>query len=158
MQIKANLNKKQVKDVCRKLISMPAVVKQNATMNEVLKSVMDDTRTRHAYVVDETDKLVGEILMNSLVEFLFPYVAMVTTPIAANATEVFRWGANLAGEIMDTEPSYVTEDSSLAEAAKIFLRDKINELPVVDSEMHLVGQISFYEIIMEYQEAQNKEV
>lgn len=158
MQIKANLNKKQVKDVCRKLISMPAVVKQNATMNEVLKSVMDDTRTRHAYVVDETDKLVGEILMNSLVEFLFPYVAMVTTPSAANATEVFRWGANLAGEIMDTEPSYVTEDSSLAEAAKIFLRDKINELPVVDSEMHLVGQISFYEIIMEYQEAQNKEV
>jgi predicted transcriptional regulator len=43
--------------------------------------------------------------------------------------------------------------------AGILMQEKINELPVVDDDMHIVGQINIYEVIMVYlQEIRQKQV
>ena len=51
---------------------------------------------------------------------------------------------------MDDSPRFVKEATSLSDMANILVQEKINELPVVDDQMHIIGQLSLYEITTAY--------
>lgn len=60
---------------------------------------------------------------------------------------------------MDESPRFVRKSTSLRDMAGILMQEKINELPVVDDDMHIVGQINIYEVFMVYlQEIRQKQV
>lgn len=46
------------------------------------------------------------------------------------------------GDIMTTPPVTISEDADIALAAKIFTTQRVNPLPVVDKQKHLIGIIS----------------
>ncbi len=48
---------------------------------------------------------------------------------------------------MNDEPYFVEESTPLFEMAEILIREKINELPVVDKDRRVIGQVNVYEII-----------
>ncbi len=144
------LGKKKVKDVQELLVKHPTVVRADDDLDSVCASVVSDPKTRHVYVVDDDNKLLGTIRMNKMVEYLFPYTALVE-----QATKVLKGKATgaddtHASDVMDDSLLFVKESTSLSEVAKIFMRQKINELPVVDDNMVITGQINFYEIILGY--------
>ena len=144
------LGKKKVRDVQELLVKHPTVVRADDDLDSVCASVVSDPKTRHVYVVDDDNKLLGTIRMNKMVEYLFPYTALVE-----QATKVLKGKATgaddtHASDVMDDSLLFVKESTSLSEVAKIFMRQKINELPVVDDNMVITGQINFYEIILGY--------
>ena len=108
-------------------------------------------RIRNIYVVDENNKLVGAVRMNMTLEYLFPLTSLVEMGGNFREGGVPKLSATgMVSDIMNPNPRYVTEEQTLSEVAKIFLREKITELPVVDSEMNLIGQVNSTEIIVAY--------
>jgi len=51
---------------------------------------------------------------------------------------------------MNTKPGFVQSDTSVNETVKIMIEETVNELPVVDNEHRVIGDINFLEIIAAY--------
>jgi len=51
-------------------------------------------------------------------------------------------------EIMNKEPIFIHESRSVEEAVKIMLEHKINGIPVVDSEQHVIGIITLGDLLL----------
>jgi CBS domain-containing protein len=147
------LKKMEAKDIRSLLIENPSIISQDAPINELLAKINEDLRTRHVYVVDKENKLIGAVRMNSIVQYLFPMSAIIqqTTDDIHHLSSV-NFQAGKVFEIMNKNPSYVFESTNLAEMATILMKEKINELPVVDKDMKIIGQVNVYELILAYLE------
>ena len=144
------LGRKKVRDVQHLLVKDPTLVSPDADLDSVCASIVSDPKTRHVYVVDENRKLLGAIRMNKMVEYLFPYTAMVEQGTKILKGKSTSPDAKIAADVMAETELYVKESTRLSEVARIFMRERINELPVVDDDMVVTGQINFYEIIIGY--------
>jgi len=51
---------------------------------------------------------------------------------------------------MNPQPDYVKTHTRLFELASILMQEKSDALPIVDEDMHLVGQVSYSDIIQAY--------
>ena len=144
------LGRKTVSEVRDLLVKDPTVVRANDDLDSVCASVVCDSKTRHVYVVDDDNKLLGSIRMNTMVEYLFPYTSLVEQGSKILKGKAVSPDARWAKEVMDTPLLYVKETTTLSEVARIFMREQINELPVVDDNMIIIGEVNFYEIIIGY--------
>ena len=95
--------------------------------------------------------------MNDVVTYLFPFTSML-----GNSDEFPLGGSLLFGgtkieDIMNREPKFVYETSPLCEVAEKLLQERINELPVVDENKHIIGQVNVHEIVKGYLESRNRE-
>ncbi len=147
---KVVLGDMHVADVRHLLVVEPAVIGPDQTEEELLARMVEDPRRRHVYVVDEKGVLVGVVRMNIVVERLFPFSSV----IERGAQLLFSGLANFEGEtvaeIMDDNPHFVYESTTLSEMARILMQEKINELPVLDDEHRVIGQVNIYEVIKAY--------
>ena len=142
----------QVRDLMKDLSAPAALVTEGASVEEVLRIMVEEPRTRHVYVVDAGKRLIGAIRMNAVIGYLFPYAGM-----RINTTEWVLGGLPLLSrvkitDLMDDRPRFVTPDTLLTEMAEILMRDKINELPIVDADRRVIGQLNVYDIIRFYLE------
>jgi len=139
-----------VGDIRRLLVDQPAVITEDQPIENLLQKIVDDPRTRHVYVVDETGVLIGSVRMNAVVRFLFPLEATVEQGDELLLRNFASFEAKTVRDIMNDEPYYVTESTSLGEMASLLIREQINELPVVDDGKRIIGQVNVYEVIMAY--------
>ncbi len=109
-----------------------------------------DLRTRHVYVVDAAGRLLGTVRMGSVVEYLFPFDAVIEQNTPLYESYVPHLGAKTAADLMHTPAVRVTEETTLGEMARLLMREAINELPVVDVQERLIGQVNVYETIKAY--------
>ncbi len=58
--------------------------------------------------------------------------------------------AEIVKDIMDDRPRFVKESTSLSDMASMLMEEKINELPVVDDDRRVIGQVNIYEVITAY--------
>ena len=157
MDTKKKLATTQVKDVRNLIVKKPTTIKTSASTIEILKSIISDTRTRQVYVVDNSNRLIGSIWLNDIVVLLFPWAASLDKyePEVLEYNKIFI--AKTAESIMRTDPLYVYETDSLENVAKIMMENNISELPVVDKNRVVIGQINMYEIIESYLKIINEE-
>jgi CBS domain-containing protein len=144
----------KVKDIRHLLVEDPATTRPSASLLEVLEEMKRDLRSRHVYVVDEAGRLLGTVRMASVVQYLFPFDAVVELNTPLYEAYVPRLDAKTAADLMHTPPVRVTEETSLDEMARLLIREAINELPVVDENECLIGQVNVYETIKAYLELQ----
>jgi Mg/Co/Ni transporter MgtE len=151
------LGKMAISEVRNLIVKNPTTIKLNDNMDELLKKVNEDLKTCHVYVVDDHNKLIGSVRMNSIVQYLFPMAAV----LSAGTTSTTKLNVNLfsvkVADLMKQDPFSVKESTSLSEMAIIMIKEQINELPVVDEDMTLIGQVNVYEIIEAYKTI-NKEL
>ena len=150
MEIRNELGSKRIDEVRHILVETPTTVKANDDMRTLMEKINEDLRTRHVYVVDDDGKLIGSVRMNMIVKYLFPYSSKITSGITLGPDKIFNFFANEVGDIMKRDPFHVSDDVTLEECGKIMIEEGINELPVVDDEKRLIGQINVYEIIEAY--------
>lgn len=131
-------------------VENPSMVHADTSIDELLKKINKDPRTRHVYVVDDDNRLIGSVRMNTVVKYLFPMTSIVESVGNVGDEPFLAFGARTAKNIMNMNPFFVHETTSLAEMASILMREKINELPVVDEQMHIIGQVNMYEVIKAY--------
>lgn len=144
-----SLNKITVKDIRNLLVPTPVTASPDDSIEDLLKKLSEDLRIRNVYVIDDKSKLVGAVRMNMTLEYLFPLAALIE-----KGTD-FRegWVPNLSisatvADIMNPRPRFVTENQTLSEIAMMLLREKVTELPVVDDNGTLIGQVNTTEIIV----------
>lgn len=151
MEKRALLNALTVKDVWELVVKNPSTVAPDAPPAVLLERIVEDTRTRHVYVVDDDRHLVGVVRMTTVTGLLFPMEAL---NVAMSEGALFRYDMHLGGktvrDVMDKEPCTVRKETSLHDVARTLLQEKITELPVVDNHDRLIGQVNMYEIIKAY--------
>lgn len=159
MKIRNKLCEKKIKEVRHLLVEKPTTVGPSDDISTVILKVNEDLKTRHVYVVDEDNVLVGSVRMYAILKYLFPYSSKLTNGLTMEPSSIYNVFASDVAEIMKKDPLFVKDDQRLDDCAEIMLREGVNELPVVDDNMKLIGQINVYEIIEAYKEfhEQNKD-
>jgi CBS domain-containing protein len=143
-----------VRDIRHLLVEDPATTSPNASLLEVMEEMKKDLRTRHVYVLDESGRLLGTVRMGAVVQSLFPFDALVELDTPLYEAYVPRLGVKTAVDLMHKPPVRVTEETSLGDMARLLIREAINELPVVDENERLIGQVNVYETLKAYLELQ----
>ena len=158
------LLKKYVRDIRNLIISTPSTISPDDTVDTLLAKIIDDPRSRHVFVVDENNVLVGSVRLNSIIGFLFPdsFLKGKSSKLFGGYSSFSEYflivNAEKVSDIMNKEPCFVYEDTTLGEMAKIMRNEQINELPVVDSEKHVIGKANMLEIISHYLKIKNEQV
>lgn len=145
----------KVKDAYQLLVEKPSTVTAGASLEEVLRAIVADHKTRHVYVVNKDGGLIGSIKLSGVIEYMFPE-SLFDTAIDINRESLVHFKKSLvAMDIMNRTPSYVTTEASLQEAVEIMKKRNIGELPVVDSQNRLIGEINILEVITSYLNTEN---
>lgn len=107
------------------MIYDPVTISKEATVGDALQ-LMKENHIGGIPVVDEANKLIGIVTNRDL-----RFQTDMQLPIA---------------EVMTCDRLVTTNNPDLSEASKILLKNKIEKLPVVDENMHLVGLITYRDI------------
>lgn len=126
MSIKAQAEQvRKVKRADSGMIYDPVTITADATVGDALR-LMHDNRIGGIPVVDADNHLIG---------------------ILTNRDLRFQQDMSLSvSQVMTSENIITTSSTDLEEAAKILLVNKIEKLPVVDADNHLVGLITYRDI------------
>ena len=124
---KGGLDRTLVRDVLHVFMFPPSTVSPDDSVEKMLRVMIRDTHTRHVYVVDAENRLVGVVRMNRVVEYLFPHVLL-----RGLAEEEMVWGthflesigAKVVGDIMNDTPCYVLGTDPLSKVGEILTEEK----------------------------------
>ena len=124
--------------------SQPSLVTAADTLFEVAAKLIEDPTTREVYVVDDVKRFIGVIPLRRLVRFVFAS----EVPGKHSATEMLELvSAECAGHLALKKSAYVHSDHLLAHAVEVMFRFDLNEIPVVDADLVVVGCLNMLEIL-----------
>ena len=107
------------------MIYDPVTISKEATVGDALQ-LMKENRIGGIPVVDAEKRLIGIVTNRDL-----RFQTDMSIPIA---------------EVMTCDRLVTTNNPNLSEASQILLKNKIEKLPVVDENMHLIGLITYRDI------------
>ncbi len=107
------------------MIYDPVTISKEATVGDALQ-LMKENRIGGIPVVDTENRLIGIVTNRDL-----RFQTDMSLPIA---------------EVMTCDRLVTTNNPNLSEASQILLKNKIEKLPVVDEDMHLIGLITYRDI------------
>jgi CBS domain-containing protein len=125
----------------RKIARQADLVAETDTVDSVVRVLAERHETRTVYVVDENDKLTGYIDASLLLR-----LAAIKDISADFFTMLSGLLARTAEEIMQ-EPVYVTPKDTMEDALKILAANDLQDLPVVDAEGSVIGDLNCFEIL-----------
>lgn len=147
---------RRVKDIMsREVVSLRA----NATLHEALELMMEN-RVSAVPIVDRHDRCIGILSTSDLVDIAWDLedeLEQLERTESAARTWLFDVVGHRGHETVDglmTEVVCVTKpDTTLSEATRDMLRNRIHRLPVVDNQERLVGIISTTDLLAALAEA-----
>ena len=139
------VNKKTVSDICNLIVKEATTIKANETISMLFQKMIEDQRTRHVYVVDNENILIGSVRLNDLVDLILPYLQNLDDEMFNKfATSI---SDKLVSDIMIKDFLYLTEDTKLSNMISVMLEHRVNELPIVDEKKRISGEVNFLEFI-----------
>jgi len=144
------LEKMLVEDIMNLVASDAAVLGPDDSIQSLLGAIIKDPRTRHVYVVDASGVLIGSVRMNSVIRHLFPFTSFMVQRRHLGQRIPVDMSPSCVGDMMNSSPSYVQKGTTLVDVAAIMIQEQVNELPVVDEAMHVVGEVNMLEVITGY--------
>jgi predicted transcriptional regulator len=140
-----NIKQTYVKDIQNLLISKPTCINKGETGSALMKALFEDPRTRHVYVTDDNGVMVGTVRLNSLVEFMAPYIQNLEN----NTFNVFiaEIMAKKVETIMRKDFLSLAQTTSLIDMIGMMVHHGVNELPILDSEGRVTGEANLLELI-----------
>jgi CBS domain-containing protein len=137
---------KSVADACKELVKDGPKVKMGAKVYQAVQALIDNPTSRAVYVVDGNDKLIGTISYRSLMrassarfgvrkDGIFSFVQYLRDMLMENVDSLMR------------KPTQVTTETKLKKALELMEDSRQNDLPVVDDEGRLIGELNGIEIM-----------
>ena len=139
-----------VKDIMNLRVSEPATAGPDDSIDFLLARIVEDPKTRHVYVVDDDERLIGSVRLNNIIEYLFPYTTLEEQDGRSAIHFLYIRGANRVKEIMNLYPVCVEKETPLIDMIRIMTKEKVNELPVVDHDKRIIGEVNVLEVIIGY--------
>lgn len=129
----------------RKLITEnPTLVNANESLPELALAITEDPKTRTLYVVDKSKRLIGLITLRDLIQAVFANLL----EIDMLGHGVFRrLGIKEASDIMSTALIYAKDDENIETVLKRMLDNRLTEIPVIDQNMKVVGELNLLEML-----------
>jgi CBS domain-containing protein len=129
-----------IDDVDELLVITAPKVRKGARVHEAIQVLTDNPISRSVYVVDEEDKLLGTISYRSLLRVgsarfdvrkdgIFPFIQYMKDLLMDDVAELMR----------KSHP--ITKKDTIKEALKLMGETKQSDLPLIDQEGHLIGEL-----------------
>ncbi len=134
----------KVKNIRTMITQEASVVDEDANLIDVAEAIVDDPKTRAVYVINKEKKLVGIIPVIELVQYL--YYDSIPQEYILYRFPVLLSSEPKAKDIM-LPPVWVKDDESITSAFVKMFKNNLKELPVVDDEMHVIGDLNILELI-----------
>lgn len=129
------------------MIRKPLFVYRNTRIDKVLEKMNQTPRPSRVYVVNNQGALIGAVELCSVIEYLFPYAAFGQNGGIKDSASILGFVAVVAEDIMVPLPLSVLENEPLSEVAEKMIQSGIYDLPVINSEKKLIGELSFIGIV-----------
>ena len=136
----------KVRDIHRTITIKPPIVFEEDSIERVVEVLLKDPRSRSVYIVNKKEELMG-IIPTSIVlktTHILKGKRTVAKEDAYDALKISK--AKIAKDIM-LPPIYVLEDEDIVDALEVMVAEKIEELPVVDEDKNVIGDLNCMEII-----------
>lgn len=144
-----------VKDVCSTITIKPPTVDLDATISVVVNELVANPMARSVYVLGPRGKVRGVIPVIYLLKiFGYDFYGLIGAG-SQFAREVGVLSGRTAREIM-LEPLTVQLETTLEDALKLMVENEIQEVPVVDSEGNISGDLNSLEILKALNELKEK--
>lgn len=135
-----------VRDAFRLVVTEPIIVTSDMNLREVLEQVLEDPRTRSAYVVDDKHRLKGMIALKQMLEAIAGSLALFEP--GGRPSKGGRASVPFSVEECMFMPVTVAEDDRLIEALTKMMANGQEDLPVVDEDDVLIGELNGFEILL----------
>ncbi|ADD08135.1 CBS domain-containing protein [Candidatus Aciduliprofundum boonei] len=136
---------KKVRDIRNLITPNASVVYENASLSKIAEEMIKDPKTTAVYVIDENKKLKGVIPLDELIQYIY-YEYIPQDYIMYHFPLVLSNDAT-AQDIM-LPPVYVKDTDTITDAFKKMFKNRMKEVPVVDEDMHVIGDLNMLELIM----------
>jgi CBS domain-containing protein len=140
------LSFRYVRDAYRLIVTKPIVVTKGLALHEVVDRVLADPRTRSAYVVDDRGKLAGMIGLTQMLNAIQSSLSLFEKGRPQSTSR--RAPLPFSVEEYMVKPVTVTEDDRLLSALEKMIKHGLEDLPVVDEDGTLVGELNGFEILL----------
>jgi CBS domain-containing protein len=136
----------KVADVYEISIGKPAIVGEEAILKDAMEAMTLNMVSRKVYVVDGEGILKGVITIEALLRQLGYRVGVRK----AGMISFFRFLSGIFKEsvieFMET-PVAITDEHELLDALRMMVEHHLNDLPVVDEQGRLLGELNSLEIL-----------
>lgn len=146
--VEKDIRDMKVGEVHENMIGKPALVTEDALLRDAVESITQNLASRKVYVVDEEGFLKGVIRIETLLR-------LVGYKVGVRKAGVISFLKFLSGifdenvtEFMET-PITVTNEHKLLDALQKMVEYHLNDLPVVDAEGRIVGELLSLEFLLE---------
>ena len=130
----------------RKLIvERPVVVHKDETLPELVLAITTDPKTRSIYVVDDDERLIGMITIHDIINVAFPTLATLDT-LGYRTSKLLS--VKTAEDMVTGTLIYAKDDEPLEDVLRRMIDHNIEELPVVDDNLHVIGEINLLEMLI----------
>lgn len=138
----------RVSDVIGRAVrtSGPATVRTDATLRMAVEAIIMDNETRKVYVLDDEGKLAGTVTQEVLLRHAGYELGVRSTGMTSFLRMLAEISDDMVSEVM-AKPIKVSSDELLANATKLMIENHLNDLPVVDGENRLVGELNGLDIL-----------
>jgi CBS domain-containing protein len=133
-----------VSDVADKLIVEPSTVSQDANIKRLIDVMLEDPVARKVYVVNPEGKLVGMVTTETILRLIGYRVGVRTGTLS-----FYKFLRDtLKEEVRDVmeSPISIKAESKLTDALLKMLEEHMNDIPVVDDEGRIVGELNSLEL------------
>ena len=144
------MEKMKVKDIRNFITQEASIVGEDEDLLKIAEEMVRDPKTRTVYVVNKENKLAGVIPVIELVQYL--YSEYIPQEYILYRFPVLLSGTPKAKDIM-LPPVYVHDDEDITSAFIKMFKNNLKELPVVDEEMHVIGDLNILEMITSWIES-----
>lgn len=130
-----------VGDVEDSLVKVPTTISPDAPISEVIRLVRTDPESRMVYVVDDRRRLLGTISWRDILRVTKARMGARRPGVFA-LVRLFRDLMPETARQLMRAPTPVTKQTPLAQALLMMEETHQNDLPIVDDEKRIVGELN----------------
>ncbi|MFQ5867395.1 MAG: CBS domain-containing protein [bacterium] len=134
----------KVKEVRELITPHPSLIGASAPAVQAAEAILRNPTTRAVCVVDKESKLLGIINIRRLLRHFLPQMFGEDILGRGMLENLF---VGKAKDLILHPPVYVTEEDNLENAVKLMVENELDELPVVDKELKVIGELNILEIL-----------
>lgn len=136
-----------VRDVASSMIIRPSMIDIDSSIREVIDEMLKNPITRKVYAVDSEGKLVGMVTTETLLRLIGYRVGVRTGTLSFY--KFLRDALRERVKDVMEGPVFVKQDAKLKDALLKMLDKHLNDIPVVDENGMLIGELNSLELFNE---------
>lgn len=142
------VDQQNVGDVYELVVGEPATVRLGAKLRDAVECMIINPVSQRVYVVDKKGKLAGAITMQTLLREVGHRIGARKQGMVSFLRFLNNVLKDDVDGFMEKKPTAVTKEDSLIEATRLMVEKGLNNLPVVDTDGKLIGELNGLEILV----------